>query len=344
MDKYFSQNAFTMDVSGEIKLEQETTDIAVDVFNLLLENNLVSFEHVEFSNTAESFPTTKTTEKKTKENKDKVLKNTAQSIKEQIYVLLCNIAPGQLTTTEIVEKLQLKYPSVSSALCQLYKDGKVDKEKKKYFIKTNPVEPEEVAADTKQIAECKDQEEEKKQSTDSGATASEQKSAVRPEDVKTKEEHSILEESELKERALPEYTPLEKAKTMIELFANERYTEVLKYIFFKRKGNFEVEKIRKALSESEADNIVTVINLLSTKNIIAFNENLPPYGRYEIAPIWRIYAILIKNVEPMEEGAIRTAVELGDKEFQRIMKQALEDDIVEKTEAKRVTRYAVKNV
>ena len=133
MDKYFSQNAFTIDVSGEIKLEQETTDIAVDVFKLLLENNLVSFEHVEFSNTAESFPTTKTTEKKNKENKDKVLKNTAQSIKEQIYVLLCNIAPGKLTTTEIVEKLQLKYPSVSSALCQLYKDGKVDKEKKKYF-------------------------------------------------------------------------------------------------------------------------------------------------------------------------------------------------------------------
>lgn len=347
MDKYFSQNAFTIDVSGEIKLEQETTDIAVDVFKLLLENNLVSFEHVEFSNTAESFPTTKTTEKKNKENKDKVLKNTAQSIKEQIYVLLCNIAPGKLTTTEIVEKLQLKYPSVSSALCQLYKDGKVDKEKKKYFIKTNPVEPEEVAADTKQIAECKDQEEEKKQSTDSGATASEQKSAVRPEVVKTKEEgiskeeHSTLEESELKERALPEYTPLEKAKTMVEVFSNERYTAVLYYMFFKRKGNFEVAKIRTSLGEREAENIATIINLFATKGIISFNEKLPPEGRYEIAPIWRIYAILIKNVEPMEEGSIRTAVELGDKEFQKIMKQALADEIVERTDIKRVTRYAV---
>ena len=353
--KYFDGKEFKLDVAGEVTLEQEKTDIAVDVFKLLLEENLVSTEHVEFLNIT---PSSATTENEAKEipqddvNGKKERKT--KSTKEMVFDFLCKISPEKATTTEIAEQLQIGYQSVSSALCRLYKEGKVDKDKKKYFKKQNSEEvvKEVVTGGMQQITEANGQEEEEQRTTGDEATAENEENQAeanvsKSEDAKPKEESISKEEpitsekSELEERPLPEYTPLEKAKTMVEVFSNARYTAVLYYMFFKRKGNFEVAKIRTSLGEREAENIATIINLFATKGIISFNEKLPPEGRYEIAPIWRIYAILIKNVEPMEEGAIRTAVELGDKEFQKIMKQALADEIVERTDIKRVTRYAV---
>lgn len=353
--KYFDGKEFKLDVAGEVTLEQEKTDIAVDVFKLLLKENLVSTEHVEFLNIT---PSSATTENEAKEipqddvNGKKERKT--KSTKEMVFDFLCKISPEKATTTEIAEQLQIGYQSVSSALCRLYKEGKVDKDKKKYFKKQNSEEvvKEVVTGGMQQITEANGQEEEEQRTTGDEATAENEENQAeanvsKSEDAKPKEEGISKEEpitsekSELEERPLPEYTPLEKAKTMVEVFSNARYTAVLYYMFFKRKGNFEVAKIRTSLGEREAENIATIINLFATKGIISFNEKLPPEGRYEIAPIWRIYANLIKNVEPMEEGAIRTAVELGDKEFQKIMKQALADEIVERTDIKRVTRYAV---
>lgn len=353
--KYFDGKEFKLDVAGEVTLEQEKTDIAVDVFKLLLEENLVSTEHVEFLNIT---PSSATTENEAKEipqddvNGKKERKT--KSTKEMVFDFLCKISPEKATTTEIAEQLQIGYQSVSSALCRLYKEGKVDKDKKKYFKKLSSEEvvKEVVTGGMQQITEANGQEEEEQRTTEDEATAENEENQAeanvsKSEDAKPKEESISKEEpitsekSELEERPLPEYTPLEKAKTMVEVFSNARYTAVLYYMFFKRKGNFEVAKIRTSLGEREAENIATIINLFATKGIISFNEKLPPEGRYEIAPIWRIYANLIKNVEPMEEGAIRTAVELGDKEFQKIMKQALADEIVERTDIKRVTRYAV---
>lgn len=353
--KYFDGKEFKLDVAGEVTLEQEKTDIAVDVFKLLLKENLVSSKHVEFLNIT---PSSATTENEAKEipqddvNGKKERKT--KSTKEMVFDFLCKISPEKATTTEIAEQLQIGYQSVSSALCRLYKEGKVDKDKKKYFKKQNSEEvvKEVVTGGMQQITEANGQEEEEQRTTGDEATAENKENQAeanvsKSEDAKPKEEGISKEEpitsekSELEERPLPEYTPLEKAKTMVEVFSNARYTAVLYYMFFKRKGNFEVAKIRTSLGEREAENIATIINLFATKGIISFNEKLPPEGRYEIAPIWRIYANLIKNVEPMEEGAIRTAVELGDKEFQKIMKQALADEIVERTDIKRVTRYAV---
>ena len=46
----------------------------------------------------------------------------------------------------------------------------------------------------------------------------------------------------------------------------------------------------------------------------------------------------------MEEGALRTAAELGIKEFQLLIEEALKAEIIEKTVEKRVTRYAVKQL
>ncbi len=353
--KYFDGKEFKLDVAGEVTLEQEKTDIAVDVFKLLLKENLVSSKHVEFLNIT---PSSATTENEAKEipqddvNGKKERKT--KSTKEMVFDFLCKISPEKATTTEIAEQLQIGYQSVSSALCRLYKEGKVDKDKKKYFKKQNSEEvvKEVVTGGMQQITEANGQEEEEQRTTGDEATAENEENQAeanvsKSEDAKpkeegiSKEEPTTSEKSELEERPLPEYTPLEKAKTMVEVFSNARYTAVLYYMFFKRKGNFEVAKIRTSLGEREAENIATIINLFATKGIISFNEKLPPEGRYEIAPIWRIYANLIKNVEPMEEGAIRTAVELGDKEFQKIMKQALADEIVERTDIKRVTRYAV---
>ena len=353
--KYFDGKEFKLDVAGEVTLEQEKTDIAVEVFKLLLKENLVSSKHVEFLNIT---PSSATTENEAKEipqddvNGEKERKT--KSTKETVFDFLCKISPEKATTTEISEKLQIGYQSVSSALCRLYKEGKVDKDKKKYFKKLSSEEgvKEVVTGGMQQITEANGQEEKEQRTTGDEATAENEENQAeanvsKSEDAKPKEESISKEEpitsekSELEERPLPEYTPLEKDKKMLEVFSNSIYTAVLYYMFFKRKGNFEVAKIRTSLGEREAENIATIINLFATKGIISFNEKLPPEGRYEIAPIWRIYANLIKNVEPMEEGAIRTVVELGDKEFQKIMKQALADEIVERTDIKRVTRYAV---
>lgn len=357
--KYFDGKEFKLDVAGEVTLEQEETDIAVDVFKLLLKENLVSSKHVEFLSITPSSATTgievqETSQEKQNSGAGGGKERKTKSTKEMVFDFLCKISPEKATTTEIAEQLQIGYQSVSSALCRLYKEGKVDKDKKKYFKKLSSEEgvKEVVTGDMQQTTEANGQEEEEQQTTGDEATAEneenqaeaneDEREGARPkEEGISKEEPITSEKSELEERPLPEYTPLEKAKTMVEVFSNARYTAVLYYMFFKRKGNFEVAKIRTSLGEREAENIATIINLFATKGIISFNEKLPPEGRYEIAPIWRIYAILIKNVEPMEEGAIRTAVELGDKEFQKIMKQALADEIVERTDIKRVTRYAV---
>lgn len=359
--KYFDGKEFKLDVTGEVTLEQEETDIAIDVFKLLLKENLVSAEHVEFLNITPNSTTTEievqeTSQEKQNSGASRGKERKTKSTKEMVFDFLCEISPKKATTTEISENLQIGYQSVSSALCRLYKEGKVDKDKKKYFKKQNSEEvvKEVVTGDMQQTTEANGQEGEKKQTTGDEETVKDagnqaEADAAKSEGAKTKEEGVSEEkgstdkanESRTEEVLAPEYSPLEKAKTMIKAFSNTGYTEVLHYIFFKRKGNFEVKKLRTALGDGEAVNIAMVIRLFAEKGIISFNEKLPPEGRYEIAPIWRIYAILIKNVEPMEEGSIRTAVELGDKEFQKIMKQALADEIVERTDIKRVTRYAV---
>ena len=355
--KYFDGKEFKIDISGEVTLEQKNTDIAVEMFKLLLEENLVSTEHVEFLNITPSSATTGIeVQEIPQDDVNGKKERKTKSTKEMVFDFLCKISPEKATTTEIAEQLQIGYQSVSSALCRLYKEGKVDKDKKKYFKKLSSEEvvKEVVTGGMQQITEANGQEGEKKQTTGDEATAEDtgnkstanevESEGARPKEEGTAEEKGSTDKGTVggpEEVLVPKCTPLEKAKTMVEVFSNERYTAVLYYMFFKRKGNFEVAKIRTSLGEREAENIATIINLFATKGIISFNEKLPPEGRYEIAPIWRIYAILIKNVEPMEEGAIRTAVELGDKEFQKIMKQALADEIVEKTDIKRVTRYAV---
>lgn len=359
--KYFDGKEFKLDVTGEVTLEQEETDIAIDVFKLLLKENLVSAEHVEFLNITPNSTTTEievqeTSQEKQNSGASRGKERKTKSTKEMVFDFLCEISPKKATTTEIAEQLQIGYQSVSSALCRLYKEGKVDKDKKKYFKKLSSEEvvKEVVTGGMQQITEANGQEEEEQPAAGDEETVKDagnqaEADAAKSEGAKHKEEGTAEEKgstdkankSRPEEVPVPECTPLEKAKTMVKAFSNTGYTEVLHYIFFKRKGNFEVKKLRTALGDGEAVNIAMVIRLFAEKGIISFNEKLPPEGRYEIAPIWRIYAILIKNVEPMEEGSIRTAVELGDKEFQKIMKQALADEIVERTDIKRVTRYAV---
>ena len=136
-------------------------------------------------------------------------------------------------------------------------------------------------------------------------------------------------------------TLVEKAKAMQEVFSDENNKDILNYIFFKRKNNFEVKKIVATFGHAREEQISEIISLLEGKEIISFNEKLPPSGRYVIHPIGRIYANLLNNKEPMEEGALRTAVEIGVKEFQSLIEEALKADTIKKTVEKRVTRYAM---
>ena len=67
--KYFDGKEFKLDVTGEVTLEQEETDIAIDVFKLLLKENLVSAEHVEFLNITPNSTTTEIEVQETSQEK-----------------------------------------------------------------------------------------------------------------------------------------------------------------------------------------------------------------------------------------------------------------------------------
>lgn len=362
MDYYFPNKKFKITLSDEAKvtLELDNFETATEVFKLLLEKNLVDADNVEFINTTPNREISadrgkqrivKSTEKISNHAKD----DKHENIREQVLKHLCEISPEKNSAKEIAEKLQLKYQSVCSSLIKLFKDGEIDRdEKKRYFKKLDASEVVEkiVSVETDSKAEFSEKSD-VEQNPEIGT------SQKNPEDVATSgfPEVNTSESEDLSNRATTssedensennlgekiEYTLVEKAKTMIKVFADEKNEEVLNYIFFQRKRNFSVADAQKKFPTPKDTILTHVLRVLNEKEIIILDEKFSSAVRYLIPPMWRVYANLLKNKEPMEEGAIRTAAELGDKEFQKLMKQALEDGIVEKTEAKRVTRYAVK--
>lgn len=333
LNHYLSEKDLNIKTSGEIMIEQDTMEVATEVFQLLLEKNLVSPENVEFIN--ESIVKGKkpkdsagASEEKyaTLQEKSVEVSHDTRTIKDKVLDFVCEISPQKVTIKEIAEKLGLKYQATRTALGKLYHEGKVDKDDKKmYFKKLSPTEVvEEVLK--------KEEPKEKKEVITHPTTIAEEPT--------TKAE----KKTEDSEEVAPECTLLEKAQAMQKAFSDENNMDILNYIFFKRKNNFEVKKIRSTFGHAESERISKIISLLAGKEIIKFDEKLPPEGRYVIIPIGRMYANLLKNKEPMEEGALRTAAELGIKEFQSLIEEALKAEIIEKTVEKRVTRYAVKQL
>lgn len=310
-----------------------------------------------------------------KESKEK--NSVEPTIKEKILEYLCKIYPEKLSLSEIAARLNLKYTSATSAIKRLYNSGEVLKDKKNYYAKpksdveqseeteativTEPSGAEEKTSEgtsetakteSEKVAEETSQKLEKAsvpaEETQKGSENLTPESTEKPkEDLIQPEAKSEVETASDKtqkevEVKLPEYSLLEKAETMKKLFADSNNEEVIRYIFFLRKRNFSVEDARKKFPRVPKSELLSnIIKILFEKGIIILDENIPNAVRYIIPPMWRIYANLLKNKVPMEEGALRTAAELGDKEFQNLMQQALEEGIVEKTVEKRVTRYAI---
>lgn len=325
LNHYFSVKNLNLTTTGEVIIEQKTMEVATEVFQLLLEKNLLSSENVEFlnedmfrgkklENSAEASTESSTTvpEKKVDVSYD------TRTIKDKVFDYICEIVAQKTTIKEVAEKLGLKYQATRTALGKLYHEGKVDKDDKKMYFKK--------LSSTEIVEEVIKKEE------------------VATHPMVTVEEPTVESEKKETEEGVPECTLLEKSKAIQEVFSDENNMDVLNYIFFKRKNNFELKKIRETFGHAESERIAKIISLLAGKGLIIFNEKLPPEGRYVILSIGRIYANLLKNKEPMEEGALRTAAEIGIKEFQSLIAEALKVEAIEKTVEKRVTRYAVKQL
>ena len=312
--------------------------------------------------------------KKAKESKEK--NSVEPTIKEKILEYLCKIYPEKLSLSEIAARLNLKYTSATSAINRLYNAGEVLKDKKHYYAKPKSDEEQSEATEAPIITETSGTDEKSSEGTseiankesEEGVEETSQKlekasvpaeetqkgsENLTPESTEKSKEDLIQPEAKSKvgtasvetqkevEETLPEYSFVEKAETMKKLFADEKNAEVINYIFFLRKRNFSVEDARKKFPSPNGEILSNVIKVLFEKGIIVLDERIRSTVRYIIPPMWRIYANLLKNEVPMEEGALRTAAELGVKEFQNLIQEALKEGIVKKTVEKRVTRYAI---
>ena len=309
-----------------------------------------------------------------KESKEK--NSVEPTIKEKILEYLCKIYPEKLSLSEIAARLNLKYTSATSAINRLYNSGEVLKDKKNYYAKPKSDVEQSEATEAPIITETSGTDEKSSEGTSETAKTESEKVAeetsqklekasvpaeetqkgsenLTPESTEKPKEDLIQPEAKSEvetasdktqkevEVKLPEYSLLEKAETMKKLFADSNNEEVIRYIFFLRKRNFSVEDARKKFQGPNGEILSNVIKVLFEKGIIVLDERIRSTVRYIIPPMWRIYANLLKNEVPMEEGALRTAAELGVKEFQNLIQEALKEGIVEKTVEKRVTRYAI---
>ncbi len=317
LEHYLPEKRFKITVLGEVSLELDM-ETATEIFNLLFEKDLVKLNEVEFLN--EDFANVTVVESSENSEAEQIVQpSTTKTSKEKVLDFLCEVSPNHFSTKEIAEKVGSSYPAVSNSLSKLLNEGKISKDSnKKYFISS-----------TENTA---------LESTNEGEAS--KVSTEQSDDEKANAEKSS-ETSVDEEKNVPENSYIEGAKTMLKVFDDENNKDIVNYIFFDRKNNFEVKKIREKFPTKE-ERISKIIKALAKKEIIIFDEKLPPEGRYIILPLWRIYANLLGNKEPVEKGALRNAAETGIKEFDNLIKQALQHGLVERSEEKRVIRYAVK--
>ena len=318
LEHYLPEKRFKITVLGEVSLELDGMESATEIFNLLFEKDLVKLNNVEFSN--EDIAKLTVVESSENSEVEQIVQpqNTTKTHKEKVLDFLCEVSPNHFSTKEIAEKVGLSYPAVSNSLSKLFNEGKVSKDSDKKYFKSSE----------NTALEATNEGETSRVSTEQ--SDEEKANAEKSSETSVNEEKNVSEDSYI-----------ERAKTMLKVFDDENNKDIVNYIFFDRKNNFEVKKIREKFPTKE-ERVSKIIKALAKKEIIIFDEKLPPNGRYIILPMWRIYANLLKNQEPVEEGALRIAAETGIKEFNNLIKQALQHGLVERSEEKRVIRYAVK--
>ena len=230
---------------------------------------------------------------------------------------------------EISEKTGIEYSSVNNIIRRLYDRAKVRKnDEKKYFCSiegTNVEQPQH-----EQPEESSGEEEKKEPAGDEEAQAKEAEMSQQDDSSEVAEENN----TQLKED--------EKMKVMQQLFLNENYEDVLKYIF-STKNKFVVKLAQKKFAGPRAQQLSDVITALNKAEVIVFNDDFSDGGSYEISLSWRIWAYLFRAKREVASKTIEVDLQMKPSEFKAGIKEALEKGMVKKEvdEKLKITTYCV---
>ena len=293
-------------IEGTLIVKNINEELTVELFKMLLENNMVS--KVDFSYVKEEKDQPKEKEPK------KVLRNQS-SLTEDIYNYLAQNKGKEISIKEISEKLKSSYSSVNSAIRRLCEQGKLERSiNRKYFY---PIEqPKHKESEIVQTAGAEDND-----IVDENAE----------QNADTEEEKEILT-----------LTIEEKKKVMKELFADASNGEVLKY-FFPNKSKVIVTIAQKKFIGPRAEVLSNVISKLYSSGIIIFNDDFNEGGSYTISAIWRIWAYLNFAGKSVSGDTIKVDIGMKTVDFNAAIKDALNSGLIKQTvdEKKKNTTYAI---
>lgn len=318
MKTLYPESGVKMRIEGELELCDITEALVVELFKNLLHKNLVS--EVTFSYEEE-------------DNSNKEAKNVKKSKKygtltENVYGFLAENRGRAFSIKEISEKTGIEYSSVNSIIRRLYDRAKVRKnDEKKYFCS---IEGTNVEQPKHELLEESSGEEEKKEPA--GDEEAQSKEAETPQQD---------DSSEVAEENNTQLSEDEKMKVMQQLFLNENYEDVLKYIF-STKNKFVVKLAQKKFAGPRAQQLSDVITALNKAEVIVFNDDFSDGGSYEISASWRIWAYLFRAKRKVASKTIEVDLQMKPSEFKAGIKEALEKGLVKKEEDEKLkTTYCV---
>lgn len=310
----YPESGVKMRIEGELELYDITEALVVELFKNLLHKNLVS--EVTFSYEEEK-------------NSKKEAKNVQKSQKygtltENVYGFLAENRGRAFSIKEISEKTGIGYSSVNNIIRRLYDRAKVRKnDEKKYFCSIE-------GTNVEQPQHEQPEEGKKEPAGDEEAQAKEAEMSQQDDSSEVAEENN----TQLKED--------EKMKVMQQLFLNENYEDVLKYIF-STKNKFVVKLAQKKFAGPRAQQLSDVITALNKAEVIVFNDDFSDGGSYEISLSWRIWAYLFRAKREVASKTIEVDLQMKPSEFKAGIKEALEKGMVKKEvdEKLKITTYCV---
>lgn len=317
MKTLYPESGVKMRIEGELELYDITEALVVELFKNLLHKNLVSevtFLYEEEKNSK-------------KEARDVQKSRKYETHTEDVYGFLAENRGRAFSIKEISDKTGIAYSSVNNIIRKLYKSTKVQRNSdKKYFcsIEGDNVEQPQHEPTEKPIGK----EEKKETAGDEEAQSKEAATSQQKESPEVAEGNNT------------QLSKDEKMRLMQQLFLNENYEDVLKYIFFSDKNKFVVKLAQKKFSGPRAQQLSDVINALNKAEVIVFNDG--DDGSYEISLSWRIWAYLFTTKSKKSSAAMEVLLHMTMSECNDGIKEALEKGMVKKeVDEKHKTIYCV---
>lgn len=315
----YPESGVKMQIEGELELYDITEALVVELFKNLLHKNLVSEVTFSYEEEKSSKKETKNVQKSQKYG----------TLTENVYGFLAENKGRAFSIKEISEKTGIEYFSVNNIIRRLYKSAKVQKNnEKKYFCSievTNVEQPQQ-------------------EPLEESSSAEEKKEHVGDEEAQSKEAETPQhdESPEVAEENNTQLSEDEKMKLMQQLFLNEIYEDVLKYIF-STKNKFVVKLAQKKFAGPRAQQLSDVITTLNKAEVIVFNDDFSDGGSYEISLSWRIWTYLFRAKRKVASKTIEVDLQMKPSEFKAGIKEALEKGLVKKEEDEKLktTTYCV---